>query len=204
MRFDAVPPDLLRRASEQAPGAFDELCTAVQVDLYAFIFSHLRNHDDTDEVLLECLYRLHRYLAKLDDLTRFPWWLMKMAVNQCATLKARHQKHDTVELEENLGLMGADHLAAATPPASPRESAQRNDMRRCVNEAVATLPPRQRSAIVLFELEHQPISEIARMLECSEGTVKFNLHEGRKKLRVILTETLADDVTSVPREVRES
>ena len=204
MRFDAVPVDLLRRAGAQEPGAFDELCSAVQVDLYAFIFSHLRNHDDTDEVLQECLYRVHRHLAKLDDLSRFPWWIMKMAVNQCATLRARSHKHDTVELEENLGLKAANLLAAAAPPASPRESAERGDVRRCVNEAVATLPPRQRSAIVLFELEHQPISEIARMLECSEGTVKFNLHEGRKKLRAILTDTLSDDQATAHGEVRKS
>ena len=204
MRFDAVPLDLLQRAGAKAPGAFDELCSAVQVDLYAFIFSHLRNHDDTDEVLQECLFRLHRHLGKLDDLSRFPWWLMKMAVNQCATLRARSHNHDTVELEVQLGVKGADLVAAATPPPSPRENAERNDVRRCVNEAVATLPPRQRSAIVLFELEHQPISEIARMLECSEGTVKFNLHEGRKKLRAILTSSLSDHPTGTHGEARRS
>jgi RNA polymerase sigma-70 factor (ECF subfamily) len=52
-----------------------------------------------------------------------------------------------------------------------------------ITTAMATLPERQRMATVLFELEGLPIKDIARMMDCSEGAVKFSIHEGRKKLK---------------------
>ena len=38
-------------------------------------------------------------------------------------------------------------------------------------------------ATVLFEVEGYSIREVAEILKCSEGAVKFNIHEGRKKLK---------------------
>jgi RNA polymerase sigma-70 factor (ECF subfamily) len=65
-------------------------------------------------------------------------------------------------------------------------------VRKAVNTAIAQLPPRQRSAIILYELENRPVREIAEILECSEGAVKFNLHEARKKLQELLRDQLTE------------
>lgn len=198
MRFDEVDTGLLRRTARGDAAAFEELCAAIQPDLYAFIHSHLRNHEDTDEVLLECLVRIHRHLHTLADLGRFPWWLMRMAVNQCNSHRVRAAHHASVPLDDAVGVEPDRLVASAAPPASPREHAERGDTRRCVNEAIAMLPPRQRSAIILFELEDRPIAEIAEILECSEGAVKFNLHEGRKKLRELLKPMLSAQPARAP------
>ena len=183
MRFDEVDTGLLQRTARGDAAAFEELCAAIQPDLYAFIHSHLRNHEDTDEVLQECLVRIHRHLHTLADLARFPWWLMRMAVNQCNSHRVRAAHHASVPLDDGIRVEPGSLVAAATPPASPREHAERGDTRRRVDEAIAMLPPRQRSAIILFELEDHPIAEIAGILECSEGAVKFNLQIGRASCR---------------------
>lgn len=48
--------------------------------------------------------------------------------------------------------------------------------------ALATLDPRRRAAIVLFELEGVAIPEIARLLGVSPVTVRWHLSRGRKEL----------------------
>ena len=188
MRFDEVDTAQLQRAGDGDTTAFEQLCFAIQPDLYAFIRSHLRNHDDTEEVLQECLVRLHRHLHSLDDKSRFPWWLMRMAVNQCNSQRVRAAKRVSLPLDDAMRSEPQQLVAAAVPAPTPRESAERGDLRRRLDEAIALLPPRQRAAIVLFEVEDRPIAEIAQMLDCSEGAVKFNLHEGRQKLRQMLKE----------------
>lgn len=194
MRFDAIPRELLERCRSGAAAdgarppdeAFDELCRLLQPDLYAFLFSLLRNHDDTDEVLVECLVRLHRHLGGLQDLDRFPGWLLKMAVNQVQTHRARNAARMTAPLEDAVEIPH-DRLAAHAQPApSPRAALEQREVRAEIDAAMASLPPRQRAAIVLYEIEQFSVREIASILECSEGAVKFNLHEARRKLRQML------------------
>ena len=52
--------------------------------------------------------------------------------------------------------------------------------------AVRSLPSRQAQAIALFYLEDLPVATIARILECSEATVRVHLHKGRQRLATLL------------------
>ena len=53
--------------------------------------------------------------------------------------------------------------------------------------ALATLPPKERSAITLFYLNGYSIKEIAAITEASQDAVKQQLSRGRDKLRTLLT-----------------
>jgi RNA polymerase sigma-70 factor (ECF subfamily) len=66
---------------------------------------------------------------------------------------------------------------------NPRDKASRRQIREHIEEAMGTLPDRQQTAVVLFEIEGCSIKEIATAMSCSEGAVKFNIHEARKKLQ---------------------
>jgi len=55
-----------------------------------------------------------------------------------------------------------------------------------VREAVSALPPLQREALVMFEYEGLPLSEIANISGTDVGAVKSRLHRARQRLRVIL------------------
>lgn len=186
MRFDNVTPDLLARCRSGDSDAFEELCVAVQHDLYGLIFSMLRDHDDTDEVLQECLVRVYRHLGELREIDKFPWWLMRMAVNQAKTLRSRSRIRRVLPLEEELEVPNEALVASATPPHSPRQLLASKELAEQIHSAVRQLPERQRMAIVLYEIEQLSVAEVAKLLRCSEGAVKFNLHEGRKKLKVYL------------------
>jgi RNA polymerase sigma factor (sigma-70 family) len=70
-----------------------------------------------------------------------------------------------------------------TKGPSPREEASQRQTREQIETAMTTLPDRQQTAVVLFEIEGCSIKEIAAAMECSEGAVKFNIHEARKKLQ---------------------
>jgi RNA polymerase sigma-70 factor, ECF subfamily len=52
-----------------------------------------------------------------------------------------------------------------------------------VKEAVVSLPPLQREALVLFEYEGLALSEIAEVVGSDVGAVKARLHRARERLR---------------------
>ena len=61
-----------------------------------------------------------------------------------------------------------------------------------LQRALRALSPAQRTAVVLFYYEDQPVGEVASLMECSDGAVKTHLHRARKHLAEVLGEELDD------------
>jgi RNA polymerase sigma-70 factor, ECF subfamily len=55
-----------------------------------------------------------------------------------------------------------------------------------VREAIATLPPRQRQAVVLRYLADLPLAAVAEAMGCALGTAKATLHQALRAMRVEL------------------
>ena len=55
--------------------------------------------------------------------------------------------------------------------------------------ALARLSPNQRAAVVLHEYADLPTRDVARILGCSQATVRVHLAQARKRLRPLLEET---------------
>ncbi|MET8151741.1 SigE family RNA polymerase sigma factor [Actinoplanes sp. NPDC049668] len=68
-------------------------------------------------------------------------------------------------------------------------------IRDAVVEALRALPPRQRAAVVLRYLDDLPIADVARALDCSEGSVKSNASRGLERLRAALAPVAATTTT---------
>ncbi len=184
MGFSDLDLELVSRCQRGDQEAFGLLCACIGDDLYRFVLSILRNHDDADDVYQEVLVRVHRHLRSLRDPARLPGWVRRIAVNQCHTHRARNARSSHLSWD-----------ALAEPPPveqtvwvpqgaeTPRQAMLRRELGDQINIAIAALPPRQRTCLVLFEIDGNSIREIAGELGCSEGAVKFNLHQARKKLQ---------------------
>jgi RNA polymerase sigma-70 factor (ECF subfamily) len=64
--------------------------------------------------------------------------------------------------------------------------------RALLARGIAELPPAQRAALILREVEGLSYEEIARAVGCSPGTVMSRLFYGRRRLRQVLKARLAD------------
>ena len=67
--------------------------------------------------------------------------------------------------------------------SSPEDAFLRREERIEIRKKLDTLSEKYREAVILHYFANKSISEISSLLEVPEGTVKFRLHEGRKKLR---------------------
>ena len=64
------------------------------------------------------------------------------------------------------------------------------EMQSAVSDAIATLPDKQRLALILFSVEGMRQKEVAEILECSVELVKWNVFQARQKLKTLLEEFL--------------
>lgn len=183
MALRDVPVELIERCQHSESGALDELFAMIHMDLFRWIFSMVRNEEDAMEILQDVNVRIFRHLPNLKDPARFSSWVSRMIVNQVNTWRVKARKTRLDQLEEGIEVSNDSLPLQGQAAANPRQAISREEVLGQVNEALRSLPPKQRTAVELFDLQQHSIKEIAEMLECSEGAVKFNIFQGRRKLR---------------------
>ena len=72
---------------------------------------------------------------------------------------------------------------SAPPTESPEELVLRGERQEYLDDALARLTERERTAIVLRDIEDLPAEEVARRLECTKATVRSHIANARIKLR---------------------
>lgn len=177
-----IPLDLVDQARRGKREAVEQLLHSISPDLYRIVFNMVRDADATDEIVQEALVRIFRHLCKLNDLDRFAAWTMRLTVNQVQTWRVKNRRYRLYAVEEGWE-PSEEQVVMVGRIDNPRRRSEHAQIREQVEQAMRTLPDRQQTAVVLYELEGCSIREIAQTMECSEGAVKFNLHEARKKLR---------------------
>lgn len=193
MALNDVPTPLIERCQQGEPGAFDELFTLIHDDIFRWSYSLVRNEDDALEITQECFIRIFRHIERLQDARKFAQWVGRLLVNQTNTYRVKSKKHQTEELEEGFDVEEDALPMQGTAAPDPRAATERREILQRVNEAIRHLPPRQRQAVLLFDVKNRSIKEIAGDLQCSEGAVKFNIFQGRRKLRALLEEYVGQD-----------
>jgi RNA polymerase sigma-70 factor (sigma-E family) len=87
---------------------------------------------------------------------------------------------------------------AAPPERAAEDATSAADLKMTVRQALARLTPRQRTVLVLRFFEDLPEAEVARLLDCSVGTVRSTTHRSLARLRV-----LAPELRETTKEVRQ-
>ena len=67
MALAAVPVDLIEACRRGERDALERILRMISPDLYRLIFSMVRDHDQTDEIVQETMIRLFRHIKKLKD-----------------------------------------------------------------------------------------------------------------------------------------
>ena len=113
---------------------------------------------------------------RYDPARPFRPWLMRIVVNAALDSRRRRLVRKAEALTET-------HEAPGLRPDRATDQALLHERLR---EALATLPERQRVAVVLYDVEGYPHAEIAAVLGVPEGTVRSYVFHARRALRLAL------------------
>ncbi len=167
----------------------------------AFVPSLAVAEEVAQETWLAVIQGIDRFEAR----SSFKTWLFRILVNRARTRGVR--EHRTVpfaslaspELEGDEASVGPDrfhpdgHRVAghwSAPPAAwsglPEEQLLAGETLAVVKETVQQLPPAQRTVFELRDVEGWSSSEVAEIMEISEGNQRVLLHRARVKVRAAL------------------
>jgi RNA polymerase sigma-70 factor (ECF subfamily) len=160
------------------PDAFTELVRRHRDRLWAVALRTTGDPEEASDALQDALISAYRRADSFRGDSAVTTWLHRIVVNASLDRLRRRSVRAWSALPEE----SAPILVDDTPRLDPREAAESAETAREVRAALAELPPDQRAAIVLVDLEGWSVQDAAEALECPVGTVKSRCFRGRAKL----------------------
>lgn len=177
--------ELLRAHVDGDPDAFAELFARHRTRLWAVALRTMGNPDDAADGLQDGMVAAFRRAGSFRGEAAVTTWLHRVVVNACLDRLRAAKIRRFEALPDDVDDRGTV-VATAARDDRPDEAAEVAERRRRVLDALATLPPEQRAALVLVDMEGYPVAEVAEMLGCAEGTVKSRCSRGRTRLAGLL------------------
>jgi RNA polymerase sigma-70 factor (ECF subfamily) len=170
--------DLVARTLSGERAAFGVLVERYAPQARRVARAVLGDPDEADDAaqdgFLSALVKLGQYDARRP----FGPWLMRIVANAATDRRRRRQVRRVEQLDP--GLVGGG--------PRPDTEAVRSELGERLRAALAELPPRRRTAVVLFDVEGYSHAEIAEMLGIPEGTVRSEVFHARRRLRALLAD----------------
>lgn len=180
--------DLIARLRRRDERAVAELVSAYQPRILSMALRYLKNREDAEEVVQDVLVKVCRKIPDFREESALSSWIYRISFNTVMSRLrlARTLKATTQEI-------GASSYDMARGETSPRDTPDRADLadervlRRQVRDrladAIGSLPPMYRVAVVLRDLQGLSTEQASRQLRLKDETLKSRLHRGRQMLR---------------------
>ena len=164
---------LIARFQAGDTNAYGELFEAHHRRVIHTVLQILRNEEAALDAAQEVFLRAFEELPHWRGEARVSTWLYRTALNVC---------FERIRAEERQRRF-REQAPEAEMAASPEQAVMESEVLAAVDKAVKALPPRQRAIFVLKQYQDMRFSEIAAILDISEGGAKASYHKALLTLR---------------------
>ncbi len=178
--------ELMLKFQNGDTASFDLLIDRYQDKIIAFAYrmtgDKFEARDIAQEVFLRVYHAAKRYQAK----AKFSTYIFRIARNLCLN-HLRGRKHRFLSLDRPITTAGGEEawrdVVDSSSHSSPRAALERKEQQVLIKEAIDSLPPNQKTAVILIRYEELSYEEAAKIMGCSVGAIGLLLHRSREALR---------------------
>lgn len=156
--------------------AYGDLVQRYMRRAFSIAYSILRHREDAEDAVQDAFIRTLERIDGMDQGRPFRPWFYRIVVNRAISFRRARSVRATSPVHEELCAGGA----------LPDRAVEQRELRERLLRAVDELPERQRTIVLLADVEELTSGEIAEILEMPSGTVRYHLHLGRRALRDLL------------------
>ena len=176
--------ELIRRARDGDLPAFNALVEIHQNTVFGVVLRMIHDHARAEDLTQEAFISAHRNLRRYRG-GSFRAWLLRIAKNATLDELRRRKRRPEVSIDANV-VTFQDTLPS--PEQSPEDATLMGELGGLIAAGLATLPPDQRMAVVMVDVEGLSYDEAAEAMDASIGTVKSRLSRARNRMRDYLQE----------------
>ena len=155
---------------------FKMLMNSFQVPIYNYIRRLVVSHEDAEDVLQEVFIRIFRHIDQFREESSLSTWIYRIATNESLRLLNSRKEEGVVsaeDVQEELmsKLKASDYID------------YENELAVKFQEAILSLPEKQRLVFNLRYYDELEYDEIARVLDSKVDTLKVNYHYAKEKIK---------------------
>jgi RNA polymerase sigma-70 factor (ECF subfamily) len=177
---------LMLRVRDGDEDSFRVLLDKHRNPLVHFLYRMVQEQPVSEELAQEVFLRIYRSRASYEPTARFTTWMFRIATHLALNwLRDEKNERATERLDE---VRGGDLPARELPDRKPSVEQRMVYQARLqeIRDAIATLPAKQRAAVLMHKYQEMEYAQIASALECSESAIKSLLFRAYETLRARL------------------
>jgi len=192
----ATPDTLIEQCLTGDQAAWETVVRQNWRKVFNVAYKFVGKHDEAEDLTQDIFLKIFKALATFDRRANFQTWIISISRNLCIDhYRSVRKERQTIAREVDAG-----DLQPVSLDRGPYASAEHQDLRILLRQALQMLPSTLRTAVVLRDLQELSYQEIAQRLELPEGTVKSRINRGRLELARQLKRL--QDKQPVPRKRR--
>jgi len=186
--------------------SFELLLQRYRSPLVNFLFRMVRDRATAEDLAQDVFLRVYRARKQYTPSAKFTTWLFRIATN-VALNSVRDNRHQKMQVSLDGPVSAEEDSVARDLPARESRIDQQlleRDRVEFIQRAIASLPEKQRAAVLLHKYEEMDYAEIAETLDCTEAALKSLLFRAYENLRVQLAPLITQPATQRAGEGRPS
>ena len=187
---DRPDPDaaLMLRVKQGDRDAFEALVEKYKQPVMNLVYRTLADATEAEDLSQHVFLQVYKSAHRYEVSARFSTWIFTIARNLCLNEIRRRSRHPADSLDEvspeneEQPLRQVEDLRNFSPPDALLQS----ELEERVELAMAELPEKQRTALLLCRQEELSYEEMAQVLGCSLSATKSLIHRARETLKQVL------------------
>lgn len=144
--------------------------------IFLLIYRIVGNPDDAQDLTQETFIKALQRQGQLKDLEKSAHWLSRIAANTAIDFLRRNKKYSFSDISRVTDSLSSNYENA-------EQSLLRGERWLHLDGGLATLTERERTALILRDLEDIPADEVASQMNCSMATVRSHIANARAKFK---------------------
>ena len=168
--------------------AFGQLVAKYKDSITNYLAMMVNDYDTAIDLSQETFLRVYRNIHRYSNIYQFSTWIYRIATNLAIDEMRYRKRRGRVFYRNVWGSRQSDEHDApefeiTDSRRGPRDEILLKESGEVLNDAIRSLPEKYRTAFIMKEVQELPYDEIAKVLNCSAGTIKSRLHRARELLQ---------------------
>jgi RNA polymerase sigma-70 factor (ECF subfamily) len=181
--------ELVHRSQAGDFAAYEELIRRYHRRVYGLVYSMVSSREDAEDLVQEIFIKAWKALGHFREQAGFYTWIYRIALNRTINFRRRRNRSKAVTFDEfDPDIKTSESYREFSSKGSVLRKMSLGEFQDKMNKALLTLSEKHRAVVIMHDIQEMPHANIAKVMGCSEGTVRSRLFYAHKQLQAALAE----------------